>query len=70
MCAACAMAAVAGASGARTWLQTHHLTWLTPARLKAATVALFVAAFGFSTIGLSGSTSTTAHHSASTSSDR
>jgi hypothetical protein len=52
------MAAAAGATGARTWLQTRHVTWLTPKRIKAATVALFVAAFGFSAIGLSSSTST------------
>jgi hypothetical protein len=55
------MAAAAGASGARTWLQTRHLTWLTPRRMKAATVALFVAAFGVSTIGLSSSTSAATH---------
>jgi hypothetical protein len=51
------MAAAAGASGARSWLQAHHATWLTPRRLRAATVALMVAAFAVSTIGLSGSTS-------------
>jgi hypothetical protein len=51
------MAAAAGASGARTWLQAHHATRLTPRRLRAATVALMVAAFAVSTIGLSGSTS-------------
>lgn len=61
MCAACAMAAAAGATGARTWLQTRHMTWLTPKRIKAATIALFVAAFGFSTIGLSSSSSTHTH---------
>jgi hypothetical protein len=56
MCAGCAIAAAAGASGVRTWLQTHHLSWLTRRRLRAATVALMVAAFGVSSIGLSGST--------------
>jgi hypothetical protein len=50
------MAAMAGASGTRSWLQNHHLTWLTPKRLRAATAALFVAAFGFPSVGLSGST--------------
>jgi hypothetical protein len=55
MCAGCAMAAAAGATGVRTWLQTHHLGWLTPKRLRAVTVALMVAAFGVSTVGLSGS---------------
>jgi hypothetical protein len=55
------MAAAAGATGARSWLQTRHMMWLTPKRIKAATIALFVAAFGFSTIGLSSSSSTPAH---------
>lgn len=55
MCVACAMTAAAGASGARTYLHTHDFGWLTPQRLKAATVALVVAALGVSTIGLDGS---------------
>jgi hypothetical protein len=50
------MAAAAGASGTRSWLQARHLTWLTPRRMRAATAALFVAAFGISSVGLSGST--------------
>jgi hypothetical protein len=50
------MAAAAGATGVRSWLQTRHLTWLTPRVLRAATVAVFVAAFAVSSIGLSGST--------------
>jgi hypothetical protein len=49
------MAAAAGASGARTWLQAHRRTWLTARRLRALTIALVVAAFGVSSIGLSGS---------------
>jgi hypothetical protein len=49
------MAAAAGASGARAWLQAHHMTWLTPRRLKAATAVLFVAATLVSSVGLSGS---------------
>jgi len=44
MCAACAMAAMAGASGARSWLQAQHTTWLTPKRMRAATITLFTAA--------------------------
>jgi hypothetical protein len=40
------------------------MTWLTPKRLRAATVALFVAAFGVSSIGLSGSTTAPAHNPA------
>lgn len=50
------MAAAAGATGVRSWLQARHLTWLTPRRIRAATIALFVAAFGVSSVGLSGST--------------
>jgi hypothetical protein len=57
MCAACAMAAVAGASGARTWLQTRRVTWLTPRLLKMVTVALFAVAFAVSSVGLSSSSS-------------
>lgn len=60
------MAAAAGASGVRSWLAAHHITWLTPQRMKAATVALFVAATLISSIGLSGSsTSASAHAGAS-----
>jgi hypothetical protein len=50
------MATMAGATGVRSWLAARHLTWLTPKRLRAATVALFVAAVGISSVGLSGST--------------
>ena len=55
MCAGCVMAAAAGASGVRSWLAARHLTWLTPVRMKRATIALFVAAFGFSSVTLGGS---------------
>jgi hypothetical protein len=61
MCAGCVMAAAAGASGARSWLQAQHMTWLTPKVLRAITIAMFVAAFAISSIGLSGSTPG-AHH--------
>jgi hypothetical protein len=30
------MAAMAGASGARSWLQAQHQSWLTDGRIKAA----------------------------------
>jgi hypothetical protein len=50
------MAAAAGATGARTWLQAQHVTWLTPKRMRAATITMFIVAGGVSTIGLSGST--------------
>ena len=50
------MAAAAGATGVRSWLQAQHMTWLTPRRIRVATIALFIAAFGISSIGISGST--------------
>lgn len=56
MCAACAVAAMAGASGARSWLQARHETWLTEPRLKAATAGIFIAATLGSTVALKGST--------------
>jgi hypothetical protein len=49
------MAAMAGASGVRAWLQQRRWSWLTPRRLKHATVGLFVVATLVSTVGLSGS---------------
>jgi hypothetical protein len=57
------MAAAAGASGARSWLQAQHATWLTPRVLRAMTITLFVVAFAFSSITLSGSTPPQHHHS-------
>jgi hypothetical protein len=50
------MAAAAGASGVRAWLQAQHLTWLTPRRMRAVTIALLVAAFAVSSVGISSST--------------
>jgi hypothetical protein len=64
MCAACAMAAAAGATGARSWLQAQHVTWLTPRRMRAATITIFVVAGGVSTVGLSGSTTPAMHPAA------
>lgn len=61
MCAACAMAAMAGASGARSWLQAQHQSWLTERRMKAATAGIFVAATLGSTVMLKGSAAP-AHH--------
>lgn len=56
------MAATAGASGVRAWLQAQHLTWLTPQRLRAVTIGLVIAAFSVSSIAISGSTPPPAHH--------
>ncbi|MEA2293498.1 MAG: hypothetical protein QOE86_1137 [Solirubrobacteraceae bacterium] len=58
MCAGCAMAAAAGATGVRSWLQAHHMTWLTPARLHRITIVLIVLAIAVSTLGVSGSSKT------------
>jgi hypothetical protein len=46
MCAQClagAMAAGAAATGARAWLTTHAVHWLTPRRKRALTVVLILA---------------------------
>jgi hypothetical protein len=57
------MAAMAGASGARSWLQAqHHSSWLTERRIKAATAGVFVAATLGSTVALKGSSSPPVHH--------
>jgi hypothetical protein len=57
------MAAAAGATGARCWLQSRHGTWLTPRRLRRATIVLFVAALLVSTVAFSGSSRPAAAHS-------
>ena len=54
MCAACAIAAAAGASGAKAWLQAHHMTWLTEARMRAATLVLVIAMLIVSSVAFSG----------------
>jgi hypothetical protein len=64
------MAAASAASGLRTWLQTHHMGWLTPRRMRMLTIGAMCAAGLVSTVGVSGSTpptphaSPTAHHGA------
>jgi hypothetical protein len=55
------MAAASAATGTRTWLQTHNFGWLTPARLRALTIAVMSAAAIVSTIGFSGSTPPATH---------
>jgi hypothetical protein len=65
------MTAAAGATGLRTWLQTRGWTWLTPKRLKRATIAACVAATIVSSVGISGSAhATPAHHAASSALNR
>jgi hypothetical protein len=58
MCVQCmmgAMTAGAAATGTRSWLATRGWSWLTPERLRAATIALLVAALLASATVLSGS---------------
>jgi hypothetical protein len=50
------MTAMAGASGARAWLQSRGWAILTPERLRRVTVMVFAIATVVSTVGLSGST--------------
>jgi hypothetical protein len=45
-----------GASATRSWLQAQHASWLTPGRLKVATIVVFSAATIGSSATLSGST--------------
>jgi hypothetical protein len=56
MCAACAIAAAAGASGVKAWLQAHHLTWLSEARMRVITIGLLIAMLAVSSIAFSGTT--------------
>jgi hypothetical protein len=53
-----------GASATRSWLQAQHITWLTPERMKVATVALFTAAAIGSSATLGGSSAPQHHSSA------
>jgi hypothetical protein len=56
MCVGCAMLAATSVTGVRSWLQTHHMGWLTPVRLRRITIAMTIAGFSVSTFGISGST--------------
>jgi hypothetical protein len=56
MCVVCAMTAATAATGFRSWMQNHHLGWLTPRRMRGLTVAAMCAAALVSSLGLSGST--------------
>ncbi len=50
------MAAASAASGFRTWMQSQHIPWLTPGRIRKLTIGAMCAAGIVSTIGFSGST--------------
>jgi hypothetical protein len=58
------MAAASAASGLRAWLQSHHMGWLTPRRMRALTIGAMCAAGLVSTVGVSGSTPPPSHGSA------
>ena len=60
------MAAMAGATGARSWLQARHTTWLTPQRMKVVTVSLFAAATIGSSVAVTGSGASPRHQQHST----
>jgi hypothetical protein len=58
MCMQCmmgAMAAGAGATGARSWLATRRYRWLTPRRMRALTIALLGSALVAASVLLGGS---------------
>lgn len=54
-CMATAMTTGAAATGIRAWLATRGYSWLTPQRLRRATVCLFAAALLASALVLGGS---------------
>jgi hypothetical protein len=56
MCAQCAMLAASAATGARSWLAAGGFRWITPARLKAATIMLIALAVVGGSLRFSGST--------------
>lgn len=49
-----AMTAGAGASGARAWLATRRFTWVTPHRMRFATLCLIVAGVAGAAVGFHG----------------
>jgi hypothetical protein len=55
------MTAIAAASGTRAWLGAHRMAWLTPRRLRAATIALAVLALLVSSVRFSGSSQPVQH---------
>jgi hypothetical protein len=55
------MTAIAAASGTRSWLAAHHMSWLTPRRLRAITIGLAVVALLVSSVRISGSSGPSSH---------
>lgn len=58
------MAAASGATGMRTWLQTHQIEWLTPRRMRGITIGVMCAAGLVCTVGVGGATPPPATHGA------
>ncbi len=53
-CVAGAMTAAAGATGLRSWLAAKRFSWMTPRRLRFATLGLIGAGVIAASLGLSG----------------
>jgi hypothetical protein len=53
-CMATASVAVGSASGLRVWVRHHGGSWLTPGRMRAATIALLTLAVLVAGVGLNG----------------
>lgn len=58
-CMATAMTTGAAVTGIRSWLATRTYSWLTPLRLRRATIGLFAAGLIASALLISGSGATT-----------
>ena len=71
MCVQCmlsAMGSMAAANGTRAWLGQKRFRWLTPQRLRTATVVLFSAALLASAFLMTGSSARPTHAAAAHSS--
>jgi hypothetical protein len=66
------MLAASAATGARSWLAARGFQWMTPRRLKVATMVIIAAAFVGGSLRFSGSTPppSTAQHAVSASLNR
>ena len=56
------MAAAAGVTGLRSWLQTRNWTWLTPVVLRRVTIGACVIGLLVATVSLSGSSKPASAH--------
>lgn len=60
-CMAGAATMVGSASGVRAWLATRSWGWLTPRRLRAATIGLMSAALAGASLGIGGASAPPEH---------